>query len=273
MSGLVQPRQVAPGALKRWVKESLRLGGRVWMTLLAFSVLGGLAGGWVAQQGLFLGFVACLAVFGLWQAMLLHTAERAAAGKRVTVSDAFDGLVGFWRLPGKQAQVQLKVRLVCSLIFYAFFMLVIIAPLFWFLSSSVVEVTQAPQAAEPRPTVWALLTVMAGGWMLVFFWSWLNQRGGIVCSANMLVRRYGVDWDMALALWEKAVLLNHREVRSLYLVFLGMLVAMVMLPVLVFPLEVFWVCLVTVAGRDMFEQEEALAPQEARVKQGGMAPV
>lgn len=271
MSGLIQPREVAPGALKRWTKESLRLGGRVWMTLLAFSVLGGLAGGWLAQQGLFLGFVGCVAAFGLWQAMLLHTAERAAAGKRVTVGDAFDGLVGFWRLPGKQAQVQLKVRLICSLIFYAFFMLVIIAPLFWFLSSNAETVSELSKAAPPQRSVWDLLTVMAGSWMLVFFWSWLNQRGGIVCSANMLVRRYGVDWDMALALWEKAVLLNHREVRSLYLVFLGMLVAMVMLPVLVFPLEVFWVCLVTVAGRDMFEQEEALAPQEARVKQGGMA--
>lgn len=272
MSTLLQPRQVGPGSWKRWVRQSLRLTGRVWLSLLVFSIAVGLTGGWVARQGLFLGFVVCVGAFGLWQAMLMHTAERAAAGKRVTVGDAWEGLKQFWQLPGGQAQLQLKVRLICSLLFYLAFLLLFILPLTWFVASNP-EVAQDLSAATPAPRhpAWAWLLAMASGWVLVFFWSWVNQRGGMACSANMLVRRYGLDWDMALAVWERAVRLNHVHLRPLYWIFFAILLAMLWMPVLIFPLEVFWVCLVTVAGRDMFEQEGELAPQEARESQRGMA--
>ena len=274
MPRLLEPRQVAPGAYKRWLKESVRLAGRVWMSLLAFSLLVGLLGGWLAHQGFFVGFVVCVTAFGLWQALLLHTAERAAAGKRVTVGDGVDGVLAFWSLPGRQAQFQLKVRLICSVLFYVLFLVVFLLPMLWYTASHPEIAAEVAQQAPPSGhPVWRLLLAMAGGWVLVFFWSWVNQRGGILSPANMLVRKHGLDWDMALALWERAVRLNYLQLRPLYWVFFGVLVAMLWLPVLVFPLEVFWVCLVTVAARDMFEQEEALSPQEARVTQTGLASV
>ncbi len=273
MSGTLQPRQTAPGAWKRWLKEGARLGGRVWMSLLALSLLVGLSGGWVAHQLMFLGFVGCITAFGLWQAMLLHTAERAAAGKRVTVGDALDGLLGFWRLPGHQAQYQLRVRLICCLICYALFMLVFVAPLLWFLHTNPDVLQELSQQRNGSKVlgVWDHVFFMARGWALVFFWSWINQRGSILASTSMLVRRYGMEWDLAHALWERAVRLNAHNLKPLYGVFFVLLLGMFLVPVLVFPLEVMWVCVVTVAARDMFEQEEALAPQEARVSVGGLA--
>jgi len=266
---MIEPRAVAPGAWKRWLKESVRLGGRVWMSLLAFSLVVGLTGGWFAHQALFAGFIVCVVFFGLWQAMLMSAAEKAASGKRVTVGDAIDGVMGFWKLPGRQAQFQITFRLVCCVICYAFFFLVFVLPLLWYLSNNPQE---AAELAKNRSTqaltgVWAQLFYISSGWGLVFFWSWINQRGSILSCTNMLVRRY----EMAVALWERAVRLNRANIRPLYFFFFAMLLAMFLMPVLVFPLEVFWVCVVTVAGRDIFEQQEKLAPQEARVTSAGLA--
>lgn len=267
MPQLLEPRETPPHAWKRWLKVGLRLSTRMWLTVLPLSLILGLAGGWLALSAWGLGIIALTAVSGLWQAALLHTAEAAAAGKRVDVGTAWEGLARFWRQPGAVARHQLKVRAVVSAVLATVLMLVLVLPLYWALSQ------QGAPATPTRPvTPWILFVQCAAGWGMVFMWSWMMQRGGSVAMASFLVRQHGVDWETAHRLQERALLRNHHNLRPLSILFLVSVLALFLSPWLVFLAELAWVSVMTVAARDIFGGREALEPQEARSPALALAP-
>lgn len=267
MSQLLDPRTTPPNAWKRWFRVGAKLGWRVWLTILPLSLVVGLAGGWMSTQLWGLGVMLLTAVSGLWQAVLLHTAEQAARGKRVDVGTAWDGLMALWRLPERQAVRQIRARAIVSVVLFSVLMLLFVLPLYWFMS-------QNPPAAETpaaAPTALTMFFQYAGVWGTVFLWSWLLQRGGSVAMTNMLVRQHGMDWEAAHALNEKAYHRNRHNLQPLSMIFIAMAMLLFFAPWVVFLLEVVWASVITVAARDIFENKEALETQEARVTSSSLA--
>ena len=264
MAQMLDPRVTDPQAWRRWLKEGSKLGWRVWLTLLPLSVLLGLGAGWVTRQGWGAGMILIIALSGLWQAMLLATAEQAAAGKRVDIGTAIGGLMAFWRLEGKQAQRQIKVRatvMALGLAVVVLFLLVVFAVM--------ALVGPPPGTAEAPPPVvrstFQQVSSVAGSWATVFLWSWLLQRGGQTAMTNMLVRRHGMDWESAKRLDDLCASRNAHNLRPLAFAFLVVPLVMIFSPLLIFVIELVWVSVVTVAARDIYENKEALDPVEARV--------
>ena len=273
MPQTLEPRQAPPHAWRRWIKDGGKLAWRVAWAVLPVSVLMGLAGGWVARQGMGVGFIAVMALTGLWQAMLLSTAEKAARGQRVNVGTPFQGLTEFWCLPGGQAQLQMKIR--------AFFPAVLFVLLAAFLGivGLLVKATngsvdiETTAAAVPATSSLELLSGLAVLWGVAFFWSWVLQRGYQTAMTNMLVRRHGLDWDSACALDERARDLNGKNLLPIAMLFIVGYACLAFAPLLVFVVELVWVCIVTVAARDVFEQQESLAPMEVPAATGALASV
>ena len=267
MSHLLEPRTTPPNAWKRWLRVGAKLGWRVWLTILPLSLIVGLAGGWMSTQLLGFGVLLLTTVSGLWQAMLLHTTEQAARGKRVDVGTAWDGLMALWRLPGGQAIQQIRARAIVSVLVFSLLMLLFFLPLYWFASQN----PEAAKAPEKAVTGVMLFFQYAGVWGTVFLWSWLLQRGGSVAMANMLVRQHGMDWESAHALSEKAQSRNRHNLQPLSMIFIAMAMVLFFAPWMVFLLEVVWASVISVAARDIFENKEALEPQEARVSTTSLA--
>lgn len=267
MSQLLEPRETPALAWKRWLKVGARLGVRQWLTLLPLSLVLGLAGGWLSAHSYSLGLLALTSVSGVWQAMLLHTAERSAAGKRVDLSTAWEGLMIFWKLPAGQALQQIKARAITSVVLACAMLLVLFLPLY------LLAINQAPP--EPTPvretTSWMLLLMYSSTWSTVFLWAWLLQRGGCLAMTNMLVRRYQLDWETAHRLQEKAMLKNRHNFQPLSLLFIAGAMLLFFAPWTVFFLELLWVSVVTVMGRDIFEHKEGLESLEARATSASLA--
>lgn len=269
MALLMEPRRVEPGAWRRWVKVGGRLGARVGLTLLPLSVIVGLAGGAIASQLFSLAIVPVVAMSGVWQAAVLGTAERAAQGKRVDVGTAGECAWAFWRLPDGQAWQQVRARAAVAAVLTGLMLLLVVLPLAWYASGR----PDDPTAIKPSPDAWRQLWSYASSWGSVFLWSWAAQRGGSVAMANMLVRQHGLGWEQAHHLFNQAYLLNRVELMQLSLVFLAASVpVLLVLPWLVFPLEVVWASIVTVAARDIFDHTGTLAPQEPKPASASVRP-
>ncbi len=269
MSQTLEPRTVDPASWKRWVKIGCSLGWRVWISALPLSLIVGLGACWLLETHLAFGLL-ILPLTGLWQAMLFTLAEQAASGKQVSVLDAWDGVVAYWRLPGKPAQQQLRQRALYAL-FLTLFVLAMVG--FILLLASLSGPGSKPPAV-PLP-LWKQFADLSSYWAIIFLWSFGLQKGGFMSCMNMLVRKHGMDWGSAEGLWDRAMAKNSSSLSLLAM--LGMLgaQAMMFIPVasfFIFPVEVIWACIVTVAARDMFEGKDALEKQEARSSVASHAP-
>lgn len=271
MSNTAEPRIVEPNSWKRWWRVGAQLGWRVWLTILPLSLIVGVGASWLSLQMWGLGFFVLMALSGLWQAALLHTAERAASGKRVDVSTPVEGWLSMWRLPQKQAVEQIKVRTVVSVVMTALLTLLVLLPVYLFSAVNDPGVAAKTPPDQDDVTALKLFFQCAANWVVVFLWSWLFQRGGSVSMANMLVRKYQLGWEEAHALVERAVSRNRSNFIALAMSFVVITVLMFLAPWLVFLAEVMWACVITVAARDIFEQKEDLDPQEARVSATSLA--
>lgn len=271
MSNTAEPRIVEPNSWRRWWRVGAKLGWRVWLTILPLSLIVGVGASWLSLQMWGLGFFVLMALSGLWQAALLHTAERAASGKRVDVSTPVEGWLSMWRLPQKQAIEQIKARGVISVVAALVMTVLVLVPVYLFMAFGETGVTAKTPSAPEDATALKLFLQCAANWVVIFLWSWLLQRGGSVSMANMLVRKYQLSWEEAHALVERAVSRNRSNFMALAMSFVVITVLMFLAPWLVFLAEVMWACVITVAARDIFEQKEALDPQEARVSATSLA--
>jgi len=270
MSQLLEPRRVETDAWKRWCKTGFRLTLRLWMSALPLSVILGVSIGWVMDHvHPLLGLVAVV-FSGLWHVMLFTLAERAAEGKRVSVGDAWAGLAEFVSRNGRAAWDQLRQRAIRTFVLAAALLAILGLAMLFFASSTPAE-SVAPRV-RPDWFEWASL---CSSWTLVFLWGAGLQRGGVMSSASMLIRKHGLGFEEAETLWNRAVLKNASCLSLVGMLFLVLCQLMIVFPFLsffIFPLEVFWACVVTVAGRDIFGHKEALEKQEARESASAAVP-
>ncbi len=266
MSQLLAPRAVGPDAWKRWCKESGRLMGRTWLSAGPMIVLVGLAGGWLMEIH-FGFFFLMLPLMLFWETLLLSMAERAAEGKRITVGDALDGVVGFWSSGGWGARNGLKLHFLATSIASVGFgalLLGLLGLADWLVAASP-ETASRPMVAVP--SLFAQVSDWASWWSILFMWGWALPRRLLLSCCNPLVRRTGVTWEASGKLWDLGLALNFKSIRILSLSCLVLCFALLLggyLSVLIFPLELFWACLTAVVYRDVFEEKEALETQEAR---------
>lgn len=270
MSQLLEPRRVEVDAWKRWCKTGFRLTLRLWMSALPLSLIVGVGVGWTMEHvHPLLGLVA-VTFSGLWHAMLFTLAERAAEGKRVSVGDAWAGLAEFVGLNGRAAWDQLRHRAIRTFVLAAALLTIFGLVMLIFASSAPAE----PVAPRVRPD-WFEWASLCSSWTLVFLWGAGLQGGGVMSSASMLMRKHGLGFEEAETLWSRAVLKNAPCISFVGMLFLVVSQIMLVLPFLsffIFPLEVFWACVVTVAGRDIFGHKEALEKQEARESASAAVP-
>lgn len=265
MSRLLEPRSTPEGAWKRWSKTSLKLTGRLWLSALPLTLTVGLLVGWgFWETGLWLGLL-LLPFTGLWQAALLTLAERAAAGKRVTVGDAWEGVATFCRQCPKQVGEQLRDRTLLGVGALAAFGVII--GLAWVLEYFLGP--RAVSAATPEKTLGPLaeLAEYASLWALMWIWAWGCQRGGYLSGVQSLVRRYGLSWQEAELIWNRAFQLNRHNLAPFVLPALLVSQLMLFVPYIawaMFLAEIWWACVVAVMMRDVFEHQDALAAQEER---------
>lgn len=256
----LEPREVSPTAWVRWVKDGGRLGRRVGWSLLPLTVGVGMVGGWGIEKTNGLLLVPMMALSGLWQAWILGVAERGAQGTRVEAGTGMGEVLAFWALPGRQAWQQVKSRGVlglCLLLGLIFFL----AALNYLFSS-----LSQPPAVTPSPAQWwNQMQSFSRQWGLFFLWSWSFQLGGGVSMCNMLVRRFDLSWVAAKRLNDRCSQKNHLCMTSFFMVYMAGVFAFIALPVLIFAVEAFWVCCLTVAAREIYEGKDSLAPLEARV--------
>lgn len=263
---MLEPRVTAPDAWKRWLKTSAQLTGRLWLSALPLSlIVGGLVGWGLRETHHLLGLV-ILPLTGLWQVVMLGLAERAAQGKRVTVGDAWESVADFCLQRPALVLQQMKARFVLGLAVLAAFLVIMggVMALRWLL--------EPPAAVVPLPVsppgLLLELSFFASNWALVWVWTWGIQSGGLLSGVQTLVRKHGLAWGEALPLWQKAARLNQHNLKFVLLPGFLLGQTMVFFPYLgflIFPLEIFWACLVAVVMRDIFDQKDALDPQEARV--------
>lgn len=273
MSQLLEPREVEPGAWKRWLKTSARLSLRLWLSALPLVLAIGLCVGWGLRETNYVAGLVLLPLTGLWQVLLLSLAERAAAGKRVTVGDAWDGVVAFCRQSPDVVWEQIKSRVLLALGLLAVAGAIhgVIFVVRWATDAGAIP----PVPAQPDPSLFMELSSMASCWALFWMWTWGAQMGGVLSGMQTLVRKHGMDWNAAGKLWNQALRKNGRSLFPLIMG--GVLMSYILLfitplSLLVFPFEVFWTCLIAVVMRDMFEKKDALDPQEARESVAAKAP-
>lgn len=276
MSQLFEPRAAGDDAWKRWSKEAGKLFARVWVSALPMSLAVGLAGGWLLSQSVFFLF-AFLPLVLLWETMLVALAERAAEGKSVTVGDAWAALAQFWGRTDWSDGTGLKIRVVVATVVAAAMAVIVMAGLAvmsWVASAAS---PQAAAAVVEAPALSSLeqLGEWASWWGVVFLWGWaLNRRLTLSC-VNALVRKNGLTWGDADRMWAVGLSLNHKSLRVLSLACLALGAVIVFVPmvaVLVFPLEVFWSCLIAVVHRDIYEHKSALDTQEVAAKATASSP-
>lgn len=257
MSQFLEPRSLPNDVWKRWWRQGARLAVRSAPTLLPLVVLVGLAVGTFSQALFGVGAFLFLAVSGMWQAMLLSLLEQSARGKRLDLGMAWQALLDFLALPGRIAQQQLTVRFAWSLAAVGgLFVLV------W-LAQQLIVPTDPPPAPRAPPSQWEELFFVVRDWGLVFIWSWVLQVGGTTSMSNYLVRNYGLTWEQAHELNQRAVRKN-LGLSALKLSFLFVMFSVMFGIVFTFVLEILWLAIMTVAARDLFEQKDALDPVEAR---------
>lgn len=276
MSQLFEPRAVGDDAWKRWGKEAGKLFARVWVSALPMSLAVGLASGWILSQSVFFLF-AFLPLVLLWETMLVALAERAADGKSVTVGDAWAAMAQFWGRTDWSDGTGLKIRVLVATVVAAVMATLVgvgITAMAWLASSSSPE---AAAAVVETPTLSSLeqLGEWASWWGVIFLWGWaLNRRLTLSC-VNALVRKNGLTWGAADRMWSVGLSLNHKSLRVISLACLVLGVAIIFVPmaaVLVFPLEVFWSCLIAVVHRDIYEHKSALDTQEVAAKATASSP-
>ena len=245
-----EPRQAPAGSWKRWLRDSLRLTVRQAPVALPLAVLMGLAGGALARQIGGFGFIAVMAVFGLWQTASLALAEQAAQGQRVHAGHAWAAVRDFGRQPGHPAWHQVRTR---ALVTTIGFVLIALTVLFFLMV--------LPREGDPsRPPLPHPIFLAVGAWSTAVVGSWALQRGGLLALANPLVRRHGLDWKNAHALSDRAFERNRRNLQALNLVASSGILLTIFSPFAVFLLEPWWASLVTVVGRDLFDSREGLDP-------------
>ena len=279
MAQLFDPRTLEPTAWRRWVREGLRLAWRASLTLLPLSVLLGLGIGWVVSRdeasllkalgvpldpgvSWVLGSSALLQAplivfFGLWQMALLEVLAASASGRRVDVGMVWTSIHGFWTQPGRPAQRQMAARarwaaiLVASLMSLGALMVMNTPP-----EDLLKSLARLAQRRESFVSA-------AAAWYSTFMLCWTFQRHSAVSLSGPLVRKHGMDWDQAHVLSRQALSRNFRSFLFLRYIFMGVLVLVMLVPPaawLVFPFELLWASVLTVAYRDIFEAKSQLDP-------------
>ena len=242
MTTTLKPRQVDENAPKRWVKEGFGVFKRTYMVLLPLSLLVGLGVGYLLFTNLLVFAPFVVGLSGLWQALMLHVSEEAAKGKRVTIQTAFEGLLLFAQAPNNVMKRQIMVRfLVSGAVCWSFLLLVIFF------------------GGEAKPervrTLFEIFSLMSDRWLTFFIWVWAFQRCGIFSFLNPLVRRFGMEWDMATALTIQGQQTNQHCRSKVTFVFFLPVFTIVFAPYLIFFFDIFWSGFITVAYRDIFEHE------------------
>lgn len=250
MAQELKPKKMDDLAPWRWMKDGRKLFGRVVWAMLPFCLLVGLFFGYLITLNFYFVVPVALALSGIWQAMLLHVCEQAAKGVRVTFLTAIDGAKIYASLPDNIMMKQAFKRFLVSGS----------VCLFLFLLTLGVKATNPPVLSSLEFFFW-----VCHKWINVFIWSWGFQVGGVVCFTNALVRNFGVSWGGAIFLNSSARALNAVQTSKMSILFFSMLFLVIFsIPALIFLLEIYWVAVMTVAYREVFEDGNGLLEQEAR---------
>lgn len=257
MSNILKPKQVNEDAPKMWLKQGRTLFMRVALAMLPLMIVVGLGVAYLIKLNFLLVLPCVVALTGLWHASMLHVCEQAAKGVRVTFLTAFEGAKLYTQLPDQVMFQQMKKR---------FLIAGVACLVLYLLGVWVHNLDKNPEMVTPPDlTSLQVFLKLCSQWTSVFIWGWAFQAGGGAFSfINPLVRNFGVSWDTAIHLSEQARAMNPKQTGKMTIAFFLMLFTVIYLPVLIFFFELYWMAVMTVAYREVFEEENGLAQQEER---------